>query len=237
MNKIFNMWIYLFSMLLLTNNSAQDIIKPDNVLPVEMIYFFGSVVGDSVELKWGTATEVNNYGYNILRTDTSFEWNNVGFMEGHGNSYSPKDYVFYDTTVTENGEYFYILKQIDFDGNFELLEDTVGVTVDFITSVENDNMISRNQPKRINLYQNFPNPFNPSTTISFSVNKNTHVVLKVYTLLGEEVATLWDKNTNSGTYYVQFNSNSVNKKLSSGIYWYQLSSNNITITKKFILIK
>ena len=234
MNKIKLLLLICLSIILPDHSKAQDFIKPDGVMPVEMIYFFGEVVEDTVELKWGTATEVNNYGYNVLRADISFEWINLGFVEGHGNSYAPKDYVFYDTTITMNGDYFYILKQIDFDGNFELLEDTVKVTVDFITSVENNNNSTLNlQPEVINLYQNFPNPFNPSTTISFSVNKNAHISLRIYNLKGEEVATLWDKHTDIGTYYVKFNAS----KLSSGIYWYQLSSNNKKITKKFILIK
>lgn len=233
MNRIRFLLIYMSIMILPINYSAQDI-KPDGTLPVEMIYFFGSVVGNSVELKWGTATEVNNYGYYILKSDTTFDWVTIDFVQGHGNSYSPKDYVFYDTTITENGDYFYLLKQIDFDGNFELLEDTVVVTIDFITSVESDsNSTFVLQPETTTLYQNFPNPFNPSTTISFSVSKSAHITLKVYTLIGEEVTTLWDQPTTIGTYYVKFNASN----LSSGIYWYQLSSNDKKITKKFILIK
>ncbi len=126
-----------------------------------------------------------------------------------------------------------MVKQIDFDGNFELLEDTVTVTVDFITSVKSDsNSVFILQPEAITLYQNFPNPFNPSTTISFSVSKSAHITLRVYTLIGEEVSVLWNQPTNIG-YYVKFNASN----LSSGIYWYQLSSNDKKITKKFILIK
>ena len=215
-------------------NSAQNFDKPKETLPVEMIYFFGSVVGNSVELRWGTATEVNNYGYDVQRADTSYNWIAIDFVQGFGNSYSPKDYVYYDSTIIENGKYFYRLKQIDFDGNFELLHDTVKVTVDFITSVSGELHLSLDQqPETISLYQNFPNPFNPSTTISFSVNKNGHITLKIYTLSGEEVTTLWNRHTNIGIHYVNFNA----VDLSSGIYLYQLTGTGTIITKKLVITK
>ena len=199
-----------------------------------MVYFFGSVVENEVELRWGTATEVNNYGYDVQRTDTSYNWTAINFVQGFGNSYSPKDYVYYDSTIIENGKYFYRLKQIDFDGNFELTHDTVKVTVDFITSVSNEiELVFNKQHKSATLYQNFPNPFNPSTTISFSVNKNDHVTLKIYTLAGEEVTTLWNRDTNIGIHYVKFNA----ANLSSGIYLYKLSTTGKIITKKLVITK
>ena len=190
----------------------------------------GSAIEKSVELRWGTATEVNNYGYNVLRTDTSNNWLVIDFVQGYGNSYSPKDYVYYDTTITENGEYFYRLKQIDFDGNFELTHDTVKVMVDYITSIEDGiNSTFELQPETITLHQNYPDPSNPSTTISFTVNENSHVLLKIFNINGEEIKTLWDKYTNFGTYYVKFNATG----LSSGIYFYRLSANDIVLNKKF----
>jgi len=85
----------------------------------------------------------------------------------------------------------------------------------------------------ISFGQNYPNPFNPSTTISFSVNKNDHITLKIYTLSGEEVTTLWNRYTNIGTYYVNFNA----ENLSSGIYVYKLSSKSISISNKLTLVK
>jgi len=232
MNKI--KVTYISFMMLMVINSAQNLDKPMETLPVEMIYFFGSIVGDSVELRWGTATEVNNYGYDVQRADTSYNWIAIDFVQGYGNSYSPKDYVYYDSTIIENGKYFYRLKQIDFDGNFELLHDTVKVTVDFITSVSDElNLTLNMQPETISLHQNYPNPFNPSTTISFSVNKNAHITLKIYTLSGEEVTTLWNRRTNIGIHYVNFNA----ANLSSGIYLYKLSTTGKIITKKLVIIK
>ena len=221
-------------MTLTINNSAQNFDKPKDTLPVEMVYFFGSAIESSVELRWGTATEVNNYGYDVQRADTSYNWIAIDFVQGYGNSYSPKDYIYYDTTITKNGLYFYRLKQIDFDGNFELTHDTVKVAVDYITSVSSEfNLNYHHQPETITLYQNFPNPFNPTTTIAFSVIKNEHIKLKIYTLTGENVAILWNQKTVSGTHYVVFKAN----KLSSGIYLYQLTGGDKIITKKYAITK
>lgn len=83
------------------------------------------------------------------------------------------------------------------------------------------------------LFQNFPNPFNPTTTIEFSVPGTQLVTLKVFDILGREIATLVNKKETPGTYYVKFNG----KDYNSGIYFYQLREGNYTETRKFVLIK
>jgi photosystem II stability/assembly factor-like uncharacterized protein len=93
--------------------------------------------------------------------------------------------------------------------------------------------ISGNTVKSFELTQNYPNPFNPSTTIKYSVPTEGKVSLKVYNLLGEEVATLINQNQSAGTYSVSFDASS----LSSGIYFYQLSSGNNVSVKKMMLVK
>jgi hypothetical protein len=88
-------------------------------------------------------------------------------------------------------------------------------------------------PENYRLAQNFPNPFNPSTSIYFSIPEAGLVTLKVYSLLGEEVATLVDEFKNSGNYDVQFDAS----KLTTGIYFYTISVNNFSATKKMVLTK
>ncbi|MBS1493247.1 MAG: T9SS type A sorting domain-containing protein [Bacteroidetes bacterium] len=83
------------------------------------------------------------------------------------------------------------------------------------------------------LKQNYPNPFNPSTNISFAIPQNGFVSLKVYNMLGKEVATLVNGNLNSGTYNYNFNASN----LASGMYFYKLEAGNFTETKKMILVK
>jgi len=88
-------------------------------------------------------------------------------------------------------------------------------------------------PTRYELMQNYPNPYNPSTTIKYQVAENSFVTLKVYDLLGKEIATLVNSNLKPGLYELQFNASG----LTSGIYFYKISAGNYTDTKKMILIK
>jgi hypothetical protein len=83
------------------------------------------------------------------------------------------------------------------------------------------------------LNQNFPNPFNPTTTISYSITENSNVKLTVTDLLGREVAKLVDSQQQAGIYNVKFDGTNFN----SGIYFYRLKAGNYTEVKKFILVK
>ncbi len=87
------------------------------------------------------------------------------------------------------------------------------------------------------LYQNYPNPFNPSTIIKYSLSANSNVNLAIYDLLGNEVATLVNKNQNAGNYEVEFNPYLVQNGLSSGVYFYQIRTGTSSITKKLIYLK
>jgi hypothetical protein len=99
-----------------------------------------------------------------------------------------------------------------------------------ITAVKNENS---NLPASFSLLQNYPNPFNPSTIISYSVPKQSQISLKVFNVLGQEVATLVNSNQKAGTYNISFNAS----KLSSGIYFYSLKGDGFTMTKKMMLVK
>lgn len=98
-----------------------------------------------------------------------------------------------------------------------------------LTAVSKDEKL----PASFTLSQNYPNPFNPSTVISYSVPKESMVTLKVFNLLGQEVATLVNSNQKAGSYNITFNAS----KLSTGIYFYSLKANGFTSTKKMMLVK
>jgi photosystem II stability/assembly factor-like uncharacterized protein len=187
-------------------------------MPVELNSFSASLIKDEVILNWSTATEINNYGFEIERNVKSgFE--NIGFVDGHGNSNSPKNYSFTDNNPGY-GKIQYRLKQIDNDGKFEY-SNIIDVNIDLPLSFE--------------LSQNYPNPFNPITKIGFQIPGGTSglVSLKVYDILGREVATLINEEPPAGIYEVEFNAES----LSSGIYFYRLQTGNFVDTKKFTLMK
>lgn len=90
-----------------------------------------------------------------------------------------------------------------------------------------------NQPLTFNLNQNYPNPFNPSTQITFSIQKTSDVSLKVFNLLGQEVASLVNEVKAPGTYNVDFNASN----LASGIYVYQITAGTFVSSKKMMLVK
>lgn len=194
----------------------------DAALPVELTSFKATTSLANVYLNWSTATEVNNYGFEIQRQKTEIrnqksEWENIGFVQGSGNSNSPKEYSFTDTP-TGGQQFQYRLKQIDFDGKFEYSE-TIEAKLE--------------TPANFALLQNFPNPFNPSTIIRFELPKESNVTLKVFNILGEEVATLVNKVMTPGRQEVTFDGS----KLASGMYIYRIQAGNFVEVKKLLLLK
>ncbi len=117
------------------------------------------------------------------------------------------------------------------DGPMLTINDTFGdATYVRVTDVKKSN---NEIPSKFTLEQNYPNPFNPSTIIKYSISKSSMVVLKVYNILGQEVATLVNKEQNSGNYELSFNAS----KLSSGVYIYNLTSGSFSSSKKMLLLK
>ena len=101
---------------------------------------------------------------------------------------------------------------------------------DKATDIKNE---TQEIPTEFVLYQNYPNPFNPSTTIKYSIPEEDYVSLKIFDILGREVAILVNKQQKSGYYEVEWNAN--NK--TSGVYFYQLKTNNTIKTSKMLLLK
>lgn len=110
------------------------------------------------------------------------------------------------------------------------------MNIDFI-AIPNATVLSVDDnsdiPIDYSLSQNFPNPFNPETSIRYSIPEQSHVTIKVFDILGREVTTLVDGEKNVGNYEVKFNS----KKISSGIYFYRIQAGDFLSTKKMIVLK
>ncbi|MBK7267682.1 MAG: T9SS type A sorting domain-containing protein [Ignavibacteriales bacterium] len=197
-----------------TNNSGLNY-----PLPVELTSFNAAIRNGLVDLKWETATEVNNYGFEVERKSTNADWSKIGFVEGHNSTNSPK-YYSYSDKPEGTGKIAYRLKQIDNDGQFEYSPE-VEVLVD-------------NLPNGFVLEQNYPNPFNPETSIRFALKEDTKATLKVYNSLGAEIATLFDGTAEAGRYYdVKFGGS----ELASGFYIYKLVAGEYVSVKKMLLMK
>ena len=184
-------------------------------LPVELTSFTANLIGSNVELRWATATEINNNGFEVERLQDS-KWEKIGFISGHGNSTSPNNYRFADTKPLRE-KVQYRLKQIDYNGNFKY---TKSIEIGF-GSLE------------FNLAQNYPNPFNPSTIISYSIPISSNVRVEVYNVLGKLMTTLVNENQEAGIYSAVFNA----VGLGNGIYYCRISAGNFSETKKMLLLK
>jgi lysophospholipase L1-like esterase len=188
---------------------------------VQLNSFTGRAVSqDEVRLEWTTLTETDCYGFEVYRMrGEAGAWTKIGFIEGHGTTLAPQSYSHVDHGVTF-GKYSYQVKQIDLDGKskaFPEVEVTVGVT-----------------PDRLVLAQNYPNPFNPGTVIEFVIPQSSFASVKVYNLLGQEVATAFAGNAEAE----QINTARFNAtNLPSGIYYYTLRSAGKMVTKRMVLMK
>lgn len=202
-------------------------------LPVELTSFTALSSGSKILLNWQTATEVNNYGFEIQRKEINDEWKKLAFVNGHGNSNSPKSYSYDDNNPTGGSKIRYRLKQIDIDGKFEYSDE---VEVAYV-------------PKEFTLYQNYPNPFNPATKIKYTIpqtypliptregmeqsERGVLVVLKIYDILGKEIATLVNEKQSPGNYEVTFDAGN----LPSGVYLCKIQAGSYVKIKKMMLIR
>jgi hypothetical protein len=188
------------------------------VVPVELTSFSYVILEGKIKLEWQTATELNNLGFEIQKLSNEFsEWYTIGFVRGNGTTSDITDYSFIDDNpLLEKNKYR--LKQVDYDGAYKFSEE---ITVEYTI------------PSSFKLGQNFPNPFNPTTSIRYEISSTQFVTLEVYDVLGREVATLVNEEKPAGTYKVDFNASS----LSSGVYIYTLKVNGVTISRQMILLK
>ncbi len=190
----------------------------DRPLPVQLASFTSSVEGRSVILKWSTAAEENNSGFELLRSDGDSDFKFVTYMPGKGSSAQITDYCFEDKNL-ETGKYNYRLKQIDFNGNFEYFDLPEAVTIGV--------------PDKFFVDQNYPNPFNPLTTIAYGIPQSGNVTLKIFDMAGREIKTLVNEFKEAGYYVAKFDGSS----LASGTYIYRIESGNFVSAKKMVLLK
>jgi len=207
----------------------------ESVVPVELVSFTAEALNGMILLNWQTASEVNNAGFEIERNtplnplsrgdaEGRGVWEKIGFVNGVGTTSDLQSYTYTDENLIP-GKYRYRLKQIDLDGSFEYSNEIEVVIA---------------TPEEFILEQNYPNPFNPSTSIQYAITNSQHVQLKVYDILGNEIATLVDEYRDAGAYQVEFNSDNLptgRQGLASGTYFYRLQTGSFVVTKKMVLLR
>ena len=184
---------------------------PGAPVPVTLISFDAEVVPTGVLLTWNTASEIECHSWNVERNGEV-----VATLQGHGTTVEPQSYSYLD--VVGNGTYTYTLKQVDVSGSVNTMGDLT-VTVGAVTEFSLDG--------------NFPNPFNPATTISYSIPEAAKVMLNVYDISGRLVTTLVNGWNEIGNHEVTFDGTG----LSSGVYIYELTAGSFKANGKMVMMK
>jgi hypothetical protein len=190
--------------------------------------------GDWESLRLGYHPMARVFGKPTCGAYTLNDWPDLGydswfFTRATGSGYILPDheYMAHRSAIIDEEVW---LKQEDVANGDDTVVKTAMAWIDELSGYEPNNV---NLPINIRLEQNYPNPFNPSTTIKYSIPKQSNVVLKVFNLLGSEITTLVNKKQSQGNYEVEF----YRSDLSSGIYFYKLRAGDFMETKKMILIK
>ncbi|MCC6398115.1 MAG: T9SS type A sorting domain-containing protein [Bacteroidetes bacterium] len=215
---------------------AGDFTPPgEQPLPITLTSFAGMPAsnGDGVELTWSTLSEVDNYGFSVQRRmvgDESFVGIPNSFVAGAGTTTEPRSYTFVDQTVVQPGRYEYRLVQLDRDGT-EWFSETI--TVNFsLTDIQDSEL-----PIDPRLVQNFPNPFNPETTIQYGTDSRTMVRVEVYSVLGQRVRTLVNAEHARGHHVVRWDGTDDNgRQVNSGAYLCRVvSGGQVGMTKMLLM--
>ena len=195
-------------------------------LPIQLVSFNVNVLSsDGVELLWSTASEINNYGFYVQRSADAKTFATLpgSFQPGHGTTIEHHDYSYTDATAGDV-QYFYRLEQVDRDGTITYSESKeAGGTTG----------VKEQKPTEFALQQNYPNPFNPTSVIEYSLPSTSHVLLELYNLLGQKIATLVNDVKAPGFYQVQVDG----ANLASGVYIYRLTAGQKTFVRKMALVK
>ena len=232
-------------------DTAEPVWRPWNYngsdlsLPVE-ITSFAIIPGDNqAVLKWSTQSEVSNLGFEVYRSDNDQEqfqliasYENTPSLRGSGNSNASRDYTFTDHNVLNGQTYWYKLAAVAMNGERHFFGP--------LSVIPNSNGANLTQndvtPKTYALHQNFPNPFNPTTTIRFDIPENTRgatqVTLTVYDVMGHKVRTLVNDMLRPASYSVTWDGlNDNGQPVSSGIYIYHLRTEKFSSSHKMMLVR
>ena len=210
--------------------------NPDSPLPVTLSSFYATYIMGTPTLHWTTQTEENNAYWNVYRGvnnnfETAININANNPINGNGTTNSPSDYIYEDTIpVMQNTVYWYWIEDVSSDGEAELHE-PITLSIPF----EDTPII----PDVYGLRQNFPNPFNPSTSISFVLAEDDDVELIIYNVKGEKLKSIYNNHVYADqiTTAIWDGNDTVGKPVSSGVYFYRLVTDKKVYQNKMLLVK
>lgn len=181
-------------------------------LPVEYLVLTAKGVQNTIKVEWSTASEKNNKGFEVQRSTDGQSFEIIGWVNGHGTTNLMNMYQYTDINVSKGITYFYRLKQIDFDGIFDISKK--------VAASISDNNISFNVS---------PNPYSEQTNVVYQLEQTSEVTLEVFNKLGQKVTTLHKGVQEPGTYQYPFNAKKYG--FSAGVYTVKMTINSQIFTR------
>jgi len=215
-------------------SAGEDWFIDDYALPVELAFLAASPAGEVINIKWSTLSETDNLGFNVYRSydyENNFEQINNKIIPGAGTSTQKNEYTFTDITFERTNIVYYKLENVDISGT-KTTYGPIAVTLNTTTNS------AETFPDKYVLLQNFPNPFNPVTTIKYALPEAAEVRLAIYNIQGSLVYELANRYHEAGTYAVTWSGEDQNGVQSpTGLYFARLICNNFSGTIKMYFIK
>jgi len=197
----------------------------ENPVPVELTSFSAVWQDNEVHLRWSTASETENMGFDVYRAEAQeaqFVKVNQALIPGAGNATVLHTYTYVDREVDPGKSYYYKLAEVDYRGRVRF-HGPISVALGPV-------------PLVYELQQNYPNPFNPETTIRFQVRSAGRVWIGIYNAAGQLVRQLADETVNAGSHTVVWNGKSdAGELLSSGTYFCVMRVNGVEMSKKILV--
>ncbi len=206
----------------------------DDSLPVELTSFTAASTTEGVELRWTTENEIDNLGFVLERAaNKNGPWQEIASFNTHnalvgqGTISQTTNYTFIDNSIEFGSNYFYKLSDVNINGTVTTLS-TLNVNLTENTTV----------PNKTELYNAYPNPFNPETSISYYLDKDTNVSLSIYNILGVKIKDIFTGTQSAGNHNFKWNGTDQNgTNLPSGVYILQLQTLNANHYQNIILLK
>ncbi|MDZ7722031.1 MAG: T9SS type A sorting domain-containing protein [candidate division KSB1 bacterium] len=203
-------------------------------LPVELSSFEAWLDAEQVTIKWTTQSEQNALGFNVLRSESQSDGYvkiNSELINAAGTSTTQNTYEYRDSQLQTVESYWYMLEQVDTDGQTELFGPIE-------VMISTDVVDAQHAPEDYRLYSNFPNPFNPVTLIRYDLPLSGYTELTIFDMTGRKIKSLVSAHQSAGQHVVRWDAtDQMNEPVSSGVYIYRLQAGKEIKSRKMMLLR